>query len=521
MSISNDVQDQNLDRLIFFGSVLIIFSLCIPLALFPKQGAEMLGAAFNYLTQNFGIFYVVGSVATVGFLGFIAFSRHGAIRLGDEAPDFSTASWFAMLFCGGIGTSVLYWGSVEWAYYFQTPPFAVEPKSAEALRWAGSYPIFHWGIMGWAFYCLPGVAVAYSYYVRGVKSLRLSDACEPIIGKHSRGVLGRTIDLLFVVGLVGACSTGIALAVPLIGMSVADLFSLDREAWGFSLDLFVIFVVTCVFASSVWLGLEKGIKRLSDLNIIMAIFLLAFILIAGPTLFMVEMGFDSLGHMAQNFIRMSTWTDPLGTSNFVESWTVFYWAWWLALGPYMGIFITKISKGRTLKQLILGCVCFGTLGCFLFFSILGNYAAYLELNGLFPVLETLETHGPPALIVAVLGTLPMSSLILVVFTLVCVIFAATSYDSASYTLAASATKSLDSNEHPARWHRVFWAFLLGVLPITLVYLGGLEPLKSAVTLVSVPLYAVIVLLTLSMWKSIKQAEKDKARSSDASLSEVS
>ena len=510
MSISNDVQNQNLDRLIFFGSVLIIFSLCIPLALFPEQGAELLGAAFNYLTQSFGIFYIVGSIATISFLGFIAFSRHGAIRLGNDAPDFSTASWFAMLFCGGIGTSVLYWGTVEWAYYFQSPPYSVVAESEEALRWAGSYPIFHWGIMGWAFYCLPGVAIAYSYYVRGVKSLRLSDACEPVIGKHSRGPLGRVIDLLFVVGLVGACSTGIALSVPLIGMSVAELLSLDREAWGFSLDLIVIFVVTCIFATSVWIGLEKGIKRLSDLNVTMAILLLAFILIVGPTLFMVEMGVESLGHMVQNFVRMSTWTDPLGTSDFVESWTVFYWAWWLALGPYMGIFITKISKGRTLKQLILGCVCFGTLGCFLFFSILGNYAAYLELNDLYPVLDTLESHGPATLIVAVLGTLPMSSLILFVFTLVCVIFAATSYDSASYTLAASATQSLDSDEHPARWHRVFWAFLLGVLPITLVYLGGLDPLKSAVTLVSVPLYAVIVLLTLSMWKSIKQAEKDQA-----------
>jgi len=510
MSISNDVQNQNLDRLIFFGSVLIIFSLCIPLALFPEQGAELLGAAFNYLTQSFGIFYIGGSIATISFLGFIAFSRHGAIRLGNDAPDFSTASWFAMLFCGGIGTSVLYWGTVEWAYYFQSPPYSVVAESEEALRWAGSYPIFHWGIMGWAFYCLPGVAIAYSYYVRGVKSLRLSDACEPVIGKHSRGPLGRVIDLLFVVGLVGACSTGIALSVPLIGMSVEELLSLDREAWGFSLDLIVIFVVTCIFATSVWIGLEKGIKRLSDLNVTMAILLLAFILIVGPTLFMVEMGVESLGHMVQNFVRMSTWTDPLGTSDFVESWTVFYWAWWLALGPYMGIFITKISKGRTLKQLILGCVCFGTLGCFLFFSILGNYAAYLELNDLYPVLDTLESQGPATLIVAVLGTLPMSSLILFVFTLVCVIFAATSYDSASYTLAASATQSLDSDEHPARWHRVFWAFLLGVLPITLVYLGGLDPLKSAVTLVSVPLYAVIVLLTLSMWKSIKQTEKDQA-----------
>ena len=313
-----------LDRPIFYGSVIIIVSLCLPLALYPQQGQQILGQAFDYLTHNFGILYLMGSVATLLFLLYLAFSRYGDIRLGTSRPDFSTFSWSAMLFCGGIGTSILYWGTVEWAHYYESPPYAVTPGSPEALNWAVSYPIFHWGLIGWALYCLPGVAVSYSYYVRGAKSLRLSEACQPIIGKQANGLLGRVIDLLFVIGLVGACSTGIGLAVPLIGMCVTELFGLDREAWGFTLDLIVIFVVTVIFASSVWMGLERGIKRLSDWNIWLAFALLVFITVVGPTLFIVELGFEGVGHMVQNLVRMSTWADAARTSNFVESWTVFY-----------------------------------------------------------------------------------------------------------------------------------------------------------------------------------------------------
>lgn len=492
-----------LDRPVFFGSVIIIVSLCLPLAIYPEEGQRMLGNAFDYLTHNFGILYLMGSVATLLFLLFLAFSRYGDIKLGDTSPDFSTFSWSAMLFCGGIGTSILYWGTVEWAHYYQSPPFSVVPGTPEALNWAVSYPIFHWGLMGWALYCLPGVAISYSYYVRGAKSLRLSEACAPIIGRQANGPLGLVIDLIFVIGLVGACSTGIGLAVPLIGMCVTELFGLDRAAWGFSLDLVVIFVVTATFATSVWFGLEKGIKRLSDWNVALAFVLLFFIVLMGPTLFIVELGFEAVGHMLQNFLRMSTWADAAKTSSFVESWTVFYWAWWLALGPYMGMFICKISRGRTLRQMILGCIGYGTLGSVVFFAVLGNYALYLELNGIYPVLETMNSSGPPTAIVGVLTTLPWPKLVLLLFTIVCLIFAATSYDSSSYTLAAAATDELPPTAHPARWHRVFWAFLLGLLPITLVYLGGLKPLQSAVTLVSVPLFAVIVLLTLSLYKSLR------------------
>jgi BCCT family betaine/carnitine transporter len=321
------------------------------------------------------------------------------------------------------------------------------------------------------------------------------------------------------VGLVGACSIGIGLAVPLIGACVAHLLQVDRESLGFALDVVVILVVTCIFASSVWMGLERGIKRLSDINVMLALVLLAFILIVGPTLFIVELGVEGVGHMLQNFIRMGTYTDAAGTTNFVEAWTVFYWAWWLALGPYMGVFITKISRGRTLRELILGGIGYGTLGCVVFFAILGNYALYLEMNQLFPVIETLNSAGAPAAIVGVLGTLPLSSFAILIFTFVCIIFAATSYDSASYTLAASATKSLAPEDHPARGHRVFWAFLLGLLPITLVYMGGLKPLQSAVTLASVPLYAVTVILTISLWRSIHAAEQ--ASSGNEAVSEAS
>ncbi len=496
-----------LDHLIFFGSVMVIFSLCMPLVLFPEHGARLLGQAFAFLTQNFGVFYVMGGVATLSFLLFIAFSRYGDIRLGDSAPAYSTASWAAMLFCGGIGTSVLYWGTVEWGFYFQAPPFEVTPGSNSALLWSLSYPIFHWGPIGWAFYMLPGVAISYGYYVRGARSLRLSDACEPVLGRLSQGWIGRVIDLLFVVGLVGACSTGIGLAVPLISACVVDIYGLDRQALGFGLDLAVIFCVTCVFAGSVWLGLEKGIRRLSNLNAMMAFVLLIFVLAAGPTLFITELGFESVGFMLQNFLRMSTWTDGVGSSDFVESWTVFYWAWWLALGPYMGIFITKISQGRSLRELILGGIGCGSLGCIVFFSILGNYALHLEMNDLYPVIETLNEYGAPATIVGVLNTLPMAGILVFVFMLLCVVFAATSYDSSSYTLAASATRELGNDQHPARWHRVFWAFLLGVLPISLIYVGGLKPLQSAVTLTSVPLFFVTILLAMSIWKSLREADE--------------
>ena len=498
-----------IDWPVFVGSVALLVSLVTPLALFPEGGKVLLSQAFDYVTQNFGVVYIMAGIFSLGFLLFLAWGRHGNIVFAREpnaVPQFSTFSWSSMLFCGGIGTSVLYWGSVEWAHYYVSPPFDIVGQTAEALPWAVSYPLFHWGLIGWAFYCLPGIAMGYAYYIRGATSLRLSEACATVILPGLRKYLDPVIDLIFVVGLVGACSTGIGLAVPLIGALVCDLLGLDREALGFTLDVVVIVTITILFAASAWLGLEKGIKRLSNINILLAFLLIIFVLLVGPTLFIVELGLESVGVLLQNFVRMSTWTDPLGSSNFVESWTVFYWAWWLALGPFMGVFIAKISRGRTMRQIIVGCLGFGTLGCTAFFVVLGNYTAYLELNNIVDVVGMINAGHAPEAIVSVLRTLPGSTFVVLLFMVVCVIFAATSYDSASYTLATAATKNLPEDEHPGRSHRIFWAFLLGLLPITLVAMGGLRPLQSAVTLASVPLLIVLCLMSWGLWRGLTNHE---------------
>ncbi len=496
---------ENIDWPVFGASVVLLLGLIVPLMMYPAEGRVMLGEAFDYLTHNLGVLYITAGIGSLIYLLVLALGPHGSIVFAREetTPQFSTLSWSAMLFCGGIGTSVVYWGTIEWAHYFAAPPFALEPESAEALLWSTSYPIFHWGFIGWAFYCLPGIAMGYAYYVKGASTFRLSEACVDVIPRSWQPIINPLIDVIFVVGLVGACSTGIGLAVPLIGTLTSDLFDLPRAEMGFAFDVIVILLITVLFALSAWLGLEKGIKRLSNVNLALAFLLLVIVLFTGPTLFILELSIETAGHLLQNFVRMSTWADAGATSDFVESWTVFYWAWWLALGPFMGLFIAKISRGRTIKQIVLGCLGYGTLGCTVFFLVLGNYAAYLEINGIVAVLETVRASGSPDAILAVLRTLPFSSGVIFLFIVVAVIFAATSYDSASYTLATSATRSLAEGDDPSRAHRIFWACLLGLLPITLIYMGGLRPLQSAVTIASVPLLIVLCVSTYALSKNLK------------------
>ena len=467
----------------------------------------MLAAGFTYVTQDLGALYILFASTALIVLLVLAFGRHGQTVLGPEGskPAYSTFSWAAMLFCGGIGSSVVYWGTIEWAHYYQSPPFSLAPESAEALQWATAYPLFHWGVTGWALYCLPGVAIAYAYHVGGAPTLRLSSASKPLLGELSEGPLGRLIDLTFMVGLLGATSTGLGLAVPLMSAILNNLTGIEE---GFAVNCVIILVITALFALSVYVGLDNGIRRLSNLNIGLAILLLMFVMLVGPSVYLLETSMEAIGHTLQNFITMSAYNDSQGVNTFVGDWTVFYWAWWLALGPFMGMFITKISRGRTIKELVVCSLGYGTLGCVVFFAILGNYALYVQEQGIVPVLDILSSQGAPHAIVAVLDSLPGGALVLGAFGILCLIFAATSYDSSSYTLASAATRSLPAHEHPVRWHRLFWAFFLGILPITLIYLGGLRMLQSAMVIISVPLLVVLVILTMALFIGLRARERE-------------
>ncbi len=494
--------DHLIDKPTFFGALGLLLLVTVPLIVYPEQGAAWVGAARSFLTEQLGFLYLALGVGAGVFMLYIAFSDIGRISLGhpDDEAEFSTLSWAAMLFCAGIGSSILYWGTIEWAYYYQSPPFQVEGGTPEAARWAAAYGIFHWGPLAWSIYLIPAIPIAYFYYVRDRNVLKLSEALLPVLGeKKAHGKTGTVVDVLFVFGMLGGGATTLGLAAPLINEGAHELFGAPRNL---VTQVFVLLLCTSIFGASAYAGLKAGIQRLSKINLWLALVLLAFVFVAGPTVFLANTGIDSLGRVLSNIVHMATWIEPFGgfegfeSTHFPQDWTIFYWAWWLAFAPSVGLFIARISRGRTIRQMVVGSIFYGTLGCFLFFMVLGNYGLYLQLSGEVDVIHILNNESPTAAIFAILGSLPLRYLVIGTYTLLAIIFTATTFDSISYILASAVQRRIDGE--PLRWNRLFWAFALSFMPITLLLLGGLETLQTASIVGGAPLLVIALLLCVAI-----------------------
>lgn len=499
----DDVNDDRLEMRVFVPSMLVLAGVVLPLILFPDAGGAMVNAAFAFATGKFGWLYMLAGLSTVVFLIGLAFSRYGNVRLGgpEDKPEFSYFSWIAMIFCGGIGIAIVNWAWVEPIYYLQGPPFNLEPGSAAAAEWALTYGQFHWGLTPWAFYCLPALPIAYSMYVRRQPGVRLSVAAGGILGRHSDGWAGVLLDAVVVFGVVGGVGTSLGLAVPLVSELASTALGIQPSLM---LDLGILAIWTMIFGASVWFGLSKGIRILSDLNVVLAIALLAFTFIVGDSLFMLSGWLNSLGKMANNFLTMSTWTDPIEKSSFARDWTVFYWAWWIAYAPMMGLFVARISRGRTIRELIVAELVWGSLGCWVFFAVWGGYALNLQVSGALDVGAILSERGIPAAVGAILGTLPLGGLVIAVFILLCFIFLATTLDSAAYVLASVTSRKLSGYQEPRRSIRVIWALILAGVGVALIQLGGLKPVQTSTIVVALPLIPVLLLLTLSLMRWLKE-----------------
>ena len=489
------------DKVIFYGSLIALIVLTAPLFIWIQDSYAILQELKVFLENSFGSTYQLLTICVFVFVLWLAFSQYGKIKLGDGGFHFSTFSWASMIFCAGVATGILYWGTIEWAYYYDTPPFGFAPRSEAAIEFAATYGMFHWGVAGWAFYCLPAIAISYMYYVKKIPLLRISNSCRGVLGRHADGWPGQVIDILFMVGLLGSTGTSMGLGTPMIAAGVESVFGLPDT---YSLKLLVMLFCATIFSVSVYLGLTKGIKRLSNFNTTAAFIFLSFIFIVGPTVFILKMSLNSFGLMLQNFFRMLTWTDPLTNSRFVEDWSIFYWSWWIAVGPFNGIFIAKISGGRSIRQVVLGTMLFGSIGCAIFYNILGNYALHLELTGMFLTTSLTQIGKGAQAISGVIGSLPGGQLTLLFFTLMSVVFMATTFDSSSYALASCASEKLEAHQEPARWQRLFWAFTLVVLPLSLIYIGGLDSLKLAVLVSALPLTIVYILMAVSLVTLLKK-----------------
>ena len=502
-----------IDPWIFWPSLAVILIVTAYLGVNHQTIEPVLGELLTSITYKLDWAFQFLTAGIFAILIWLGFGRYGKIKLGGpgDQPEFSNFSWGAMLFCAGMGTSIMYWSMMEPIYYYAGPPFGIEPKSPEAAEWALTYGMFHWGLSAWALYALPTVTIAYSFFVRKQPSLKISTACSGVLGKHADGWLGKVIDILVIWSLVGGLGTSLGLGVPMISSVIGEIFGIEQ---GLFLSIIIIVIWTILYCASAYMGLYKGIQKLSDFNVYMALALVIFAFLVGPTLFILSNFTNSFGMMLQNFARMSFFTDPIEKGGFPQSWTVFYWAWFAATSPFMGLFVARISRGRTIRELIGGILLWGSLGGWLYFAVFGSYALHLEMNSILPVSDILNDQGGQAAVVAILKSLPLSYIVLPFFLVLGFIFLATSLDSATYILSAIATKELKGREEPARWHRLLWGVVQAVLAVSLLLIGGLQVVQTSTVIVSVPVIIMYVLLAMSL---IKWLKKDQAHLVSESL----
>ncbi|WP_250460071.1 BCCT family transporter [Microbulbifer litoralis] len=493
MQLNSSQKQPRLDLAAFIPAFGIAVLVACILILMPEQAETWAGNLMSLVTGHFGWLFVLFGFGTFVFALWLAFGRFGQVKLSrtDEPPEYSELSWAAMMFSAGIGIGLVSWSFVEPIYYLSTPPLHLAPHSSSAAEWGHMYALFHWSFVPWALYAVPSVAVAYMLHVDRRPFLRISEVCRPLLGRRVDGWLGSVIDTLIILGLLGGAGTSLGLGVPLVSALTTTLLGIEETLLT---QLGVIGFWTLIFGASAYKGLKAGIRILSDINIFLAIALVLVVLLAGPTVFILSMSANSIGLMLDNFTRISFWLDPIEQGGFPDTWTLFYWGWWIAYAPLMGLFFGRISRGRTIRQMVLGIMLWGSLGCIAFLSICGAYALDLELSGTLDISRLLEESGISATVVAIIQTLPFSTLFLAAFTLLSFVFLATTLDSSAYVLASISTKNLYGEQEPAKANRLAWAFALALIAVGLLFASGLQTVKSLTIILALPLMAVLFLV---------------------------
>lgn len=494
---------KNLNYGLALPAIVLVLALLVISSTYPEQSQAMANGAMAFVTTWFGWIVELGSLALVGFLFWLAFSRYGDIQLGEEKPEYSNFSYGGMIFTAGVGASLIYWGIGEPMYYLQSPPLFAEPNSYSAAAWSVTYSIFHWGITGWAIYCFPAIPFAYAFYVQKKRTLKLSTLCASVVGEHP--IVAKTIDLLAIFGTLAAFASSLALTVTLLSAGASELLGIEN---GLLLQGSIILLFVIALLCVMLVGFNQGISKVSDYTVTIAIGFALFVLFSSNSQFILNNFTDSIGVMLDNFFRMSLWTDPVQQSGFPQGWTQYYWFWYYAYLIMMGLFITRISRGRTIREVILYAISMGSLGCTFFISIFGGYAVWAQLIGGFPVQEWMTDGGLTFAVVSLIKTLPAKSAILALFLVIQFFLMLTTMSSASVATAMLTTNELALNGDPDNKVKLLWAGAIALISFS-VFLcgGGINTIKSLCVVAGMPMmfiYAILVrhlLLELGAVKS--------------------
>lgn len=491
----------------FLPTVIVIVTVLIVVSTNLASVQNAVDAVYAFMSREFGWFFILANIAAFAFSVWIMISPKGKIRLGGEncRPEYGNISWTAMMFTTSCSAGLIVFGFIETIIYSSAPPFQIEPFSVQAYEYAQMYSHYHWGFNAWTLYIPASVAIGYVLYNKGKNSISIGDACEPVLGKHSKGLVGIVIDILGTFGAVVAPVTSMGLGMPLLTLLFQEIFGIGDE-YVVILHGVILFIWVLIFGTSVYLGLSKGIKNLSNINVMLAFAFMIFVGILGGVLSLFRAEINTLGLYVQNFVRMATYTDPYGDGNFVGSWTVWYWAWLIVYMPLMGVFNARISKGRTLREVAIGQMVFCSLGCWVAMSTLGNYAIKLQQSGV-DIASVLNGEGQPAAIMLILQNMPGSKVVMVVVAVLVFVFMATTVDSSSFVAAETTSKHAAVDEHAPRWMRIFWATIACLITFVLLRVGGFGAVQVLAILVGLPLAIVMFIVIASAVKMIKKHGK--------------
>ncbi len=488
------------DPRVFYPAAGIILVFVLATVLFTDAVTSAMTTLQRDVIGVFGWYYVIVVAAFVVFSLWMGLSRFGDIVLGkdEEEPHFSLPVWFAMLFATGMGIGLVYWGVAEPLSHYENPKPGVTGDDAALAQAAMGQSYLHWGIHAWAIYVVAGLALAYAIHRKG-RPVSIRWALEPLLGERVKGRLGDVIDVVAIIGTVFGVATSLGFGVLQIA---AGLGYLDAAEPGTALEIGLIAAITALATFSVVSGLGKGIKWLSNGNMVLAGVVLVLVLALGPTLFLLREWVQSLGYYLQNVVRLTFDTTAFQGEAGLEwqsSWTIFYWGWWISWAPFVGVFIARISRGRTVREFVLGTLLVPTIVTTLWFSVFGGSALYRELTDPGSMLVDGEVDTDTALF-QLLGDLPLGTVLSVVGILLIVIFFVTSSDSGSLVVDMLAT---GGNPNPPTWSRVFWSVVEGLLAIALLLAGGLQALQTAAILIALPFSVVMIGMAVSTVRALR------------------
>lgn len=485
---------------IALASVFIIWGI-IPNTVLPFWNlANITGLVQGFLVEQFGWFYLLSATGFLVFALFLIFSKYGNIVLGKdgEEPEYSSVTWFAMLFSAGMGIGLVFWGAAEPIYHFHQPPVPGQDPN-DAAKMAMRYSFFHWGLHPWGIYSVLALALAYFQFRKDSPGL-VSSILIPLFGDKMKRGWGTAVDILTVFATIFGVATSLGFGAKQISGGFSYRFDELNDTIG--LQLIIIFVVTILFLTSSMTGLNKGIKYLSNTNIILAILLMMFVLFAGPTNFIMKFFTTSLGSYLQNLPSMSFRTAPFTEDNtWVEDWTIFYWAWWIAWAPFVGMFIARVSRGRTVREFLLGVLIVPTLFGALWFSVFGGSAIQVEYPNQDTLISVIIDEGTEVALFTLLDQFPGSSVTSTLAILLISTFFITSADSATFVLGMQTT---NGSLNPTNNIKFSWGVIQAAAAAVLLWQGGLGALQTASIIAAFPFAIIMILIVFSLMKCFQE-----------------